>query len=344
MNERELPVETVDAAILPPGGDQERDKLAFVQWAVLRWFEANRRDLPWRHTRDPYAVLVSEVMLQQIQVARAIPFYEAFMARFPTVQTLAAAPLADAIRAWGDLGRYRRVVNLHRTARLIVEEHGGVVPRPVDILRRLPGIGPYTAGAVACFAYEDPVAFVDTNMRRVLRRLFLGAGVDESTDADKRILRLAEAAVPRDRAWEWNQGLMEFGALQCTARRPRCDSCPLRARCSALPGIERERPASRPRPSGGAPAYRYEESNRYYRGRILAQLRDRPRDDARSGIPLRDLGRRLRTDFGDEDLPWLTEVVAGLRKDGLAVAEDRPGYDPGGDDETPLGDLSIRLP
>ena len=126
--------------------------------ALLSWFAQNARDLPWRRTRDPWRVLVSEVMLQQIQVKRAVPFYERFLERFPTVEALADAPLADAIRVWEDLGRYRRVVYLHKTARILVDEHGGEVPSDPEELVKLPGIGPYTAGAVACFAYERDVS------------------------------------------------------------------------------------------------------------------------------------------------------------------------------------------
>ena len=126
---------------------------------MISWFEENGRDLPWRRTRDPWRVLVSEVMLQQIQVVRAIPFYERFLERFPSVEALANAPISDAIRVWGDLGRYRRVVNLHRTACIVMDEHGGEVPSDPAVLAKLPGIGPYTAGAVACFAYERDVAF-----------------------------------------------------------------------------------------------------------------------------------------------------------------------------------------
>lgn len=342
MNEHEIAVDLDQPTTRPHDTAEVAAKIVFLRSALLTWFGANRRDLPWRRTRDPYAILVSEIMLQQIQVVRAIPFYLAFLTRFSTVHDLADAPLSDAIRVWGDLGRYRRVVNLHRSARLIVDEHGGMVPRRVDVLQRLPGIGPYTAGAVACFAYEDPVAFVDTNMRRVLRRFFVGAGPDEPTTNDQRVLRFAEAAVPTDRPWEWNQALMEFGALLCTARRPRCDSCPVRARCAAFPNIERETAARRPRSADGAPVYRYEESNRYFRGRILAELRER--GDADPGIPLRDLGRTLRTDFAEEDLPWLSGVVDSLRKDGLAVAEERPAYDPGGGEETDSAEIAVRLP
>ena len=136
-----------------------RKKDRAVREVLLSWFAENARDLPWRRTRDPWHILVSEVMLQQIQVKRAIPFYERFLERFPTVEALAEAPLSDAIRVWDDLGRYRRVVNLHRTARIVVEEHGGLVPSDPEVLVKLPGIGPYTAGAVACFAYEGDVPF-----------------------------------------------------------------------------------------------------------------------------------------------------------------------------------------
>ncbi|HEV2093356.1 MAG TPA: hypothetical protein VGR18_09360 [Rubrobacter sp.] len=143
----------------PAGFRVDRKRARAVREALLSWFGENARDLPWRRTRDPWRVLVSEVMLQQIQVKRAIPFYERFLERFPTVEALAEAPLSDAIRVWGDLGRYRRVVSLHRTARILVEEHGGEVPSDPDALLKLPGIGPYTAGAVACFAYERDVPF-----------------------------------------------------------------------------------------------------------------------------------------------------------------------------------------
>jgi A/G-specific adenine glycosylase len=134
-------------------------KAEALRRTLISWFRENGRDLPWRRTRDPWRILVSEAMLQQIQVVRAIPFYERFLKRFPTLESLAEAPVADAIRTWGDLGRYRRIVNLHRTARIVVAEHGGELPSDPDVLLTLPGIGPYTAGAVACFAFEKDVPF-----------------------------------------------------------------------------------------------------------------------------------------------------------------------------------------
>src|SRR5688572_496182 len=220
-----------------PAGQPDPTNLPAIQEALIDWYGAHARDLPWRHTRDPYRILVSEVMLQQIQVARAVPFYEAFIARFPTVQTLAAAPIAEVIRVWGDLGRYRRIGALHRTAMRIVEEFGGAVPSDVETLRTLPGVGPYTAGAVACFAFEQDVGFLDTNSRRVLHRLVVGPEFPAPTVHDREMREIAERAVPSGRGWVWNQALIEFGALLCTARRPDCAGCPVQIHCRAHPAI-----------------------------------------------------------------------------------------------------------
>jgi A/G-specific adenine glycosylase len=293
------------------GLEPDAAKAEAVRGALIPWFEENGRDLPWRRTRDPWRVLVSEVMLQQIQVARAVPFYERFLERFPTVEALAEAPLADAIRVWGDLGRYRRVVNLHRTARIVVEEHGGRVPSDPDALLKLPGVGPYTAGAVACFAFERDAHFLDTNIRRVLHRLFLGAEVPEPRAKEGQLLSLAEAMVPRDRAWRWGQSVMELGALRCKARKPLCASCPVGELCAARPTIA-EALAGRPRAAGAAQGRG--GPNRRHRGRVLAMLREAPPE----GVALGELGKALREGFGEADLPWLRGVVESLRKDGLA--------------------------
>jgi len=331
--------------------------LAAIQDAVVGWFREHGRDLPWRRTRDPWPVLVAEVMLQQIQVARAIPFYGAFLARFPTPAALAAAPLAAAIHVWGDLGRYKRVVSLHRAARLIVERYGGEVPSDPAVLRTLPGVGPYTAGAVACFAFERDVAFLDTNIRRVLRRMFQGADVPSSAAADKELATLAESVLPAGRGWDWNQGLMDLGATICTARGPGCERCPVRPWCRAHPAVlasAAPAPAADPRP-----AYRYDDfktgrarpltgdgttraaaGHRYYRGRVLAALRELPQEPG-AAIPLADLGPRLRPDFAEADLPWLRGVVDSLAKDGLAVAEERPSYDAGC---SPSEEIRVKLP
>ncbi len=320
----------------------EPAKIVAVQQGLLGWFEANRRDLPWRRTRDPYHVLVSEIMLQQTQVDRVLPYYRAFLERFPTVQALAAAPTAEVIKAWAGLGYNRRAVNLQRTTRYIVDNLEGTFPREVEALRSLPGIGPYTAGAVACFAYEQDVAFIDTNMRRVLHRLFHGVDVPSPTASDREILGIASAVVPPGRGWVWNQALIEFGALHCTARRPACVVCPLQAVCCAYPGVQ-SAIAAVPRGARATTEPRFHESNRYYRGRVLAALRDLPAAESGEGIALKALGHHVRDNFTEADVPWLYGVVKGLSDDGLAmVAEETPGYDGGSDEPEPQ--LRIRLP
>ncbi len=317
-------------------------KIAAVQQGLLTWFEANRRNLPWRQTRDPYHVLVSEIMLQQTQVDRVIPYYHAFLERFPTVQVLAAAPTGEVIKAWAGLGYNRRAVNLQRTAQHTVDHLGGVFPQEIGALRSLPGVGPYTAGAVACFAFEQDTAFVDTNMRRVLHRLFQGVDVPRPILGDREILGVASAVLPPGRGWAWNQALIEFGALHCTARRPACVVCPLQTVCCAYPTIQTAITAV-PRAKRSSPEPPFHESNRYFRGRVLAALRDLPTTESGNGIDLQALGHQVRDNFSDADVPWLYGVVKGLSDDGLAmVAEETPAYGTGEDQPSPQ--LRVRLP
>ena len=206
---------------------------------LARWFRRAGRDLPWRTTRDPYRVVVSEVMLQQTQVSRVLEYYPAFLERFPSIHHLAAARPRAVREAWDGLGYYRRAENLQRMARLVVRRHDGLLPRSPGALRLLPGIGPYTAGAVACFAYEQATAAVDTNVARVLRRVFgerrrrADAQTHGMSEA-RRLRQLAESLQPRSgrAAWTFNQALMELGALICTARRPNCPACPVRKGCA----------------------------------------------------------------------------------------------------------------
>lgn len=199
---------------------------------LLRWFHTHGRELPWRKTRDPWAVLVSEFMLQQTQVTRVMEFYPRFLDAFPTVHHLARARPDRVREAWDGLGYYRRAANLHRLARHVVREHEGRIPADADALRALPGVGRYTAGAVLSFAFECPAPAVDTNVARVLRRAFhprLGAGAA----GERRLWQTAAALLPRRGrdAWAFNQAIMELGALVCTARVARCGGCPVRAVC-----------------------------------------------------------------------------------------------------------------
>jgi A/G-specific adenine glycosylase len=205
---------------------------------LLAWYGRHRRELPWRGVRDPYAVLVSEVMLQQTQVRRVREFFPRFLARYPTCEALATAS-PDAVReTWEGLGYYARARNLQRSAQSIMRDWNGRVPARPDQLRRLPGIGRYTAGAVASLAYGAPVAAVDTNAARVLTRVF---GLRHRKPA--RVWALAESLVPPRRSSDWNQALMDLGALFCTARTPRCPKCPVRRACALA---ERRRVAATP--------------------------------------------------------------------------------------------------
>ncbi|GLC28467.1 A/G-specific adenine glycosylase [Roseisolibacter agri] len=199
------------------------------------WFRRHGRDLPWRRTRDPYHILVSELMLQQTQVVRVVDYYARFLERFPTLRHVAEAEPEAVTDAWAGLGYYARARNLHALARRVTAADGpGVIPPDPEALRALPGVGAYTAGAVSSFAYERRSALVDTNVARVLQRVF-APSLDPKRPRDlTRLWRIAEAIVPRTgrAAWVQNQALMELGALVCTARVMRCDQCPVRASCA----------------------------------------------------------------------------------------------------------------
>jgi A/G-specific adenine glycosylase len=198
---------------------------------LLAWYARHQRPLPWRRTRDPYAILVSEVMLQQTQVARVEGYWTRFLRRYPTVDALAAAS-ADAVHeSWAGLGYYARARNLHAAAQTVVRDHGGVFPADPARLRTLPGIGRYTAAAVASIAFGADLGTVDTNVARVLGRAFGLRGAAKSARRARRTWRLVDALVPRGRAGAWNQALMDLGATICTARAPRCPACPVRMAC-----------------------------------------------------------------------------------------------------------------
>lgn len=294
---------------------------------LLQWFTNDARDLPWRRTRDPYAIMVAEVMLQQTQVDRVIPKYQAFLAAFPTIEALAAAPTAEVIRLWAGLGYNRRAVNLQRAAQAIVTRHGGRVPDSVAALRALPGIGPYTAGAIACFAFEQDVAFLDTNIRRVVRRLCVGPDhAAAATEAE--LLAHAEALIPPGQGWVWNQAIMELGALICTAANPACWRCPLRRHCRAYTAAvaadealaETMAAPALKRVAEPRPAEPFVGSRRWYRGRIIAALRALPADTA---LPLSELGRQVRPDFMADHEEWLQQLVRDLARDGLLVITEQ---------------------
>lgn len=202
------------------------------QHRLLRWFREHGRDLPWRRTRDPYKILVSEVMLQQTQVERVREYYGRFLREYPTIQDLASANPARVRDSWDGLGYYARARNLHAAARMVVGQHQGRFPRHLEEALALPGVGRYTAGAILSFAYGMPAPTLDTNVRRVLGRIFVRRRASRPAAAERRLWALAEAVIPAGEAWAFNQALMDFGATVCTARNPRCTECPIRQKCA----------------------------------------------------------------------------------------------------------------
>jgi A/G-specific adenine glycosylase len=236
---------------------------------VLGWYAGNARDLPWRGAgASPWSVLVSEIMLQQTPVSRVLPAHRDWLGRWPSPAALAADPAGEAVRQWGRLGYPRRALWLHAAARTMTERHGGAVPASHDELLALPGIGRYTAAAVASFAFGQRHAVLDTNVRRVMSRLVTGAEFPGRTPSAAE-WRLAESLLPAEPrvAARWSVGVMELGALVCTAARPRCGSCPLSRHCTWLR-------AGSPRAATRPVGQRYEGTDRQCRGRLLAVLRD----------------------------------------------------------------------
>ncbi len=265
----------------------------------MDWYESRKRDLPWRRTRDPYAIWVSEVMLQQTQVKTVLGYYERWMARFPSVKALAAAEDADVLHAWQGLGYYSRARRLLAGARAVAERHAGRLPRDVEALLALPGIGPYSAGAIASIAFGLPEPIVDGNVVRVLCRLFALKGDPAKAPLKQKLWGLARELLPADQPSEFNQSLMELGATICTPTSPRCPECPVAKQCQALAqGLERELPqlAKRKAPTEVATAAAYVR-----RGDAVL-LRQLPADAARWAglwvLPFVELSRTEKAPVG----------------------------------------------
>ena len=215
---------------------------------LLAWYRANGRDLPWRRTSDPYHILVSEVMLQQTQVDRVLPKYHEWLEKYPSLQALADAPEADVTRTWRPLGYNIRPRRLHAIARESVARYGGELPSDEATLLSFKGIGAYTAGAIRSFAFGQRAAILDTNVARVLFRIFVRRGDATAHAMRRRLWALSEALVPRKHVFDFNQALMDFGATVCTARKPRCEACPMTQLCRSFPHLSssgRSTPAAR---------------------------------------------------------------------------------------------------
>jgi A/G-specific adenine glycosylase len=281
----------------------------FFRSTVLRWFGVHgRAHLPWRLTRDPWRVLVSEMMLQQTQVERVIPKYRAFLRAWPSARALARASLGDVLRAWSGLGYNRRARFLHEAARAVVALPGGAMPRSVAALEALPGIGRYTARAVMAFAWNEDVALWDTNVRRIFLRFFHGGEFARRALPDAAALEAAlERVLPRGRSRDWHGALMDFGSAVCTSCAPACGTCPLRARCKAAPRFL----------AGAVPVGALNKkqsalkgSRREVRGAVLKTLAEHG-PLTRAALLARLRAFRLNT----------PEILATLIKEGLIVAE-----------------------
>jgi A/G-specific adenine glycosylase len=276
--------------------------------ALLRWYRRDGRELPWRNEKDPYRILVSEVMLQQTQVARVQTKYREFLREFPTFRRLAEARTSEVIRTWRGMGYNGRALRLHLLSKIIVREFGGKLPSDIESLRKLPGIGRYTAHAIACFAFRQQVPVVDTNIIRVLGRLY-PVQSNGALPGPEIVWKLAAAHLPRSDAHDWNQALMDLGATICTAARPRCEICPLRSLCPsahAAPRMVLRR--SRVEPGrNGIP-------NRIYRGKAIDILRDLKPGKSMSSL---SLARKIATDFSERDRPWFRSLLESLERDGM---------------------------
>ena len=270
---------------------------------VFLWWDSEKRDLPWRISRDPWAILVSEFMLQQTQASRVVEKYKTFLKRFPNPTTCANSTPGKVIELWSGLGYNRRAINLHRTAKTIAEKHKGTVPDELSLLLDLPGIGDYTARAILAFSFEKDVAVVDVNVKRVLSRL------EGRTLSMKEAQSIADQNLPTGEGWRWNQAMIEIGATICTARKTKCDKCPLKETCTWTKNQAATDPAISVK---SKKLETFEGSDRQGRGKLINALRNEP-----------IMGKDVPQILGwPNDHKRCKRVLEKLEKDGLIVIAD----------------------
>ena len=297
---------------------QRKNRQRRITRTLLQWYTRQGRTLPWRNITNPYKILISEVMLQQTQVARVLIKYPEFLRKFPTLRLLAQAKQRDVVIAWQGMGYNNRAVRLHQFAETVVRFHGGRLPRTEEALLALPGIGRYTANALlsAAFAVDTPV--VDVNVRRFLSRLLWKMRSVLETKGESEIWSAAEDLLPKSRAYDWNQALMDMGATICTARAPGCEVCPVAVFCLSrrtMNGPISSNPRKKESSLSGVP-------NRMYRGRIIEVLRKVNGSGTRGkGIRADVLGRTIYARFSDRNAVWLQRLLEGLVKDGLILTK-----------------------
>jgi A/G-specific adenine glycosylase len=296
--------------------------ISSIRRSLLAWYARHGRTrLPWRVRRSPYFTLVSEFMLQQTQVDRVVPRFEAFVERYPHVAALAAASPADVVRAWKGLGYNARAIRLKAVADAVVSRHGGEMPSDTGTLRALPGIGPYTAAAIRAFAFNLDDAPVDTNVRRIVHRLRYG--IEYPAQASARELGVqARALAPSSKSHDWNSSLMDLGATICTARAPQCPICPLRLTCVSAPidlaSLKQRRKTDSVLAGSSNAAIPFEKTARYARGRIVDRLRELPPGER---ISLLDLHRSLASALPDRTANDVRTFVTALEHEGLVCSD-----------------------
>jgi A/G-specific adenine glycosylase len=278
-----------------------------INKSILQWYRQHQRKLPWRNTHHAYRILVSEIMLQQTQVSRVLIKYPEFLKRFPSFASLAASAPAEVIRAWQGMGYNNRALRLRQIAITLTNDFHGRLPNNIEALQELPGIGKYTAHAIACFVFEQQVPVVDTNIRRILRRIFSSKAnhIDD--------WQLAALALPQRHAYNWNQALMDLGALICTALNPDCNHCPVQQHCASAYTVKTIR--------------KKKETNhvipdRIYRGRIIEALRNA---NDHHPIELHKLGKQIKEDFAASDTHWIEALALRLQRDRLVAITTKRG-------------------
>ena len=288
---------------------------------ILEWYNIHKRDLPWRNHPEPYHVLVSEIMPQQTQVSRVNEKFYEFTRRFPTLQDLARASKAEVIRAWSGLGYNRRALLLHRFAQVVVEEHQGIIPNTREELIKLPGIGPYTAGSIASFAFNKPEPAIDVNVRRIYMRYFEGKdqGAPMGKKEEQELYQLIKSTIPEDQSSALHNALMDFGSSVCTRDTPQCGGCPLRQACQFAPRytIQKEKALfvmEKKVEKGVSENGRY-IPNRIFRGRIVELVR---KNENKEWL-LEELGKAVKKDYSALEKDWLRSLCQGLQKDKLIV-------------------------
>src|SRR3989344_778504 len=286
---------------------------------LLSWYSQHKRDLPWRTNHSPYYILVSEFMLQQTQVPRVVEKFKEFLGRFPTFQDLAKASTAEVIESWSGLGYNRRALLLHKFAQEVCEKHDGEIPQRKEQLQELPGIGPYTTGAILSFAYNLPEPAIDVNVRRIYLRFFQGKdqGLPMGKKEEQELYQLAKRSIPENKSKDFHSALMDFGSSVCTRNNPSCNQCPLQKSCTFFPLYKNDKENSlfvmERKKEQGITENGKHIPNRIFRGRIVEFARKNKEKE----LLIEELGKVIKKDYKIQDEEWLLSLLKKLQEDGL---------------------------